>query len=132
MTMSLGGVIEFLRYQFSFNWYKLRKFNNIYFFDKEKIKDNRIIGWWTWSWSRLWSHCSWINNKVLSSKPAQGEVYSIQLYVIKFVSDLHQVDCFLQVLRFPSPIKLIPQYNWNIAESGVKHHYPKAPKWHSL
>jgi len=30
-------------------------------------------------------------------------VYSIQLYVIQFVSYLHQVGCFL---RFPPPIKL--------------------------
>jgi hypothetical protein len=36
-----------------------------------------------------------------------GEVYSIQHYVIKFVGDLQQVDGFLQVLRFPPPIKLI-------------------------
>ena len=35
-----------------------------------------------------------------------GEVYSIQLYVIKFVSDLLQVDGFLWVLKFPPPIKL--------------------------
>jgi hypothetical protein len=35
-----------------------------------------------------------------------GEVYSIQHYVIKFVSDLRQGSGFLQVLRFPSPIKL--------------------------
>ena len=33
-------------------------------------------------------------------------VYSIQNYVIKFVSDLRQVGDFLQVLRFPPPIKL--------------------------
>jgi hypothetical protein len=32
-----------------------------------------------------------------------GEVYSIQCYVIKFVSDLRQVVGFLQVLRFPPP-----------------------------
>jgi hypothetical protein len=48
-----------------------------------------------------WSHGSWINNylwnhyqsepvttKVVSSNPVHGEVYSIQHYVIKFVSDL--------------------------------------------
>jgi len=35
-----------------------------------------------------------------------GEVYSIQHYVIKFVSDLRQVGGFLRVLRFPPPIKL--------------------------
>ena len=28
------------------------------------------------------------------------------MYVIKFVSDLRQVSAFLQVLRFPPPIKL--------------------------
>ena len=35
-----------------------------------------------------------------------GEVYSIQRCVIKFVSDLRQVDGFLPALQFPSPIKL--------------------------
>jgi hypothetical protein len=35
-----------------------------------------------------------------------GEVYSIQLYVIKFGSDLRQVGGFLQVLQFPPPINL--------------------------
>jgi hypothetical protein len=44
--------------------------------------------------------------KVVSSNLAHGEVYSIQHYVIKFVSDLRQVGGFLPVVRFPSPIKL--------------------------
>ena len=35
------------------------------------------------------------------------EVYSIQHYVITFVSDLRQGGGFLRVLRFPLPIKLI-------------------------
>ena len=35
-----------------------------------------------------------------------GEVYSIQHYVTKFVSDLRQVDGFLGVLWFPPPKKL--------------------------
>jgi len=26
------------------------------------------------------------------------------------------------VLRFPPPVKLTPQYNWNIVESGIQHH----------
>jgi hypothetical protein len=53
-------------------------------------------------------------------------VYSIPHYVIKFVSDLRQVSGFLRVLRFPPPIK--PQrYNWNIVESGIKHHTPNTP-----
>jgi hypothetical protein len=37
---------------------------------------------------------------------AYGNVHSIQHYVMKFVSDLRQVVDFLQVLRFPPPIKL--------------------------
>ena len=46
-----------------------------------------------------------IETKVVSSTPAHGEVYSIQRYVIKFVSNL-QVHGFLWVLRFPPQIKL--------------------------
>ena len=46
-----------------------------------------------------------IITKVVSSNPVHGEVCSIQHYVIKFVSDLQQVSGFLQVLRFPPPIK---------------------------
>jgi hypothetical protein len=42
----------------------------------------------------------------MSSNPIQAEVYSIQHYVMKFVSDLRQVDGFHRVLRFPSQIKL--------------------------
>ena len=62
-----------------------------------------------------------------SNVGAYGEVYSIQHYVIKFVSDLRQLDGFLRGLRFPPPIKLTTTiYNWNIVESGVKCHklYP--------
>ena len=33
-------------------------------------------------------------------EPRSGEVYSIQHYVIKFVSDLRQVSDFLRLLRF--------------------------------
>ena len=43
---------------------------------------------------------------VVSSNPAPGEVYSIQHYVIKCVSDLRQVGGFLRVLRFHPSIKL--------------------------
>jgi hypothetical protein len=42
----------------------------------------------------------------VSMNPVHGEVYLIQHYVIKFVSDLRQVGDFLRVLRFPPPIKL--------------------------
>jgi hypothetical protein len=44
-----------------------------------------------------------ITINIVSLNPAHGEVYSIQHYVIKFVSDLRQVGCFL---RLPPPIKL--------------------------
>jgi hypothetical protein len=47
-----------------------------------------------------------ITTKVVTSNPAHGEVYSIQHYVMKFVSDLRQVGGFPLVLRFPPPIKL--------------------------
>jgi len=57
-----------------------------------------------------------IKTKVTSLNPAHGEVYSIQHYVIKFVSDLWQVGGFLQVLWFPPPIKLTTtiyiKYSW--------------------
>ena len=44
------------------------------------------------------------------------------------VCDLQEICGFLRVLRFPPPIKLtamIYMWNWNIVESGVKHHNPK-------
>ena len=47
-----------------------------------------------------------ITTEVVSSNPTHGEVYSIQHYVIKFVSDLWQVGGFLRVFRFTPPIKL--------------------------
>jgi hypothetical protein len=47
-----------------------------------------------------------ITTKIVSSNRAHGEVYSIQHYVIKFVSDLRQVGGFLRVFLFPPPIKL--------------------------
>ena len=51
---------------------------------------------------------------------AHGEVYSIQHYVIKFVSDLRGVCGFLRVLLFPTSINWSSRYFWNVVESGVK------------
>ena len=48
----------------------------------------------------------YINSSFLSSNPVHGEVYSIQHYVIKFVSDLRKVGGFLRILLFPPPIQL--------------------------
>ena len=47
-----------------------------------------------------------ITTKVVSSNLTNGEVYSIQHYVIKFVIDMCQIGGFLRVLWFPPPIKL--------------------------
>ena len=47
-----------------------------------------------------------ITTKVVSSNPVHDELYSIQHYVTKFVSDLMQVGGFLWVLRFSPQIKL--------------------------
>jgi hypothetical protein len=44
-----------------------------------------------------------ITTKVLRLNPTHGEVYLIQHYVIKFVSDLWEISGFF---RFPPPIKL--------------------------
>ena len=65
-----------------------------------------------------------ITTNVVSSNPIHGEVYLIQYYVIKFVSDLRQVCGFIRVLQFPPSIKLTATKNWNIVESGAKHHKP--------
>ena len=44
--------------------------------------------------------------KVVSLNPPHGEVYSIQHYVIKLVSDLSHAGGFHWVVRHPPPIKL--------------------------
>ena len=51
---------------------------------------------------QLWS----ITTKVVSLNPVHDEVYSIQHYVIKFVSDVQQGGGVLRIVRFPPPIKL--------------------------
>ena len=47
-----------------------------------------------------------ITTEVVNSNPAQGDMYSTQHYVKKFVSDLRQVSDFLLAVRFPPQIKL--------------------------
>ena len=51
----------------------------------------------SWSWLNLQLPLKLVSitTKVVSSNPVHGEVYSIQHYVIKFVSDLRQVGGFL-------------------------------------
>ena len=58
---------------------------------------------------------SWCHTYKVASihvqNPADDEVYSIRHYVIKFVSDLRQVDGFSVSTHVPPPIKLIaPRY----------------------
>jgi hypothetical protein len=79
--------------------------------DNQRVIENRtnsslssyLLSSFLW-WSVLQSVP--ITTKVVSSNPTNDEVYSIQHYVIKFVSDLRQVGGFLRVLGFPLPIKL--------------------------
>jgi hypothetical protein len=47
-----------------------------------------------------------ITTKLVRSVHVHSEVYSIQHYVIKSVSDLRQIGGFPRVIRFPPPIKL--------------------------
>ena len=78
-----------------------------------------------------------ITTNIVSLNPTHGEVYSIQHYVIKFVSDLREVSCFLRVLLAPikltatillkvalNTLTLTPIYNGNIYLE-TKGHYEK-------
>jgi len=47
-----------------------------------------------------------LTTKVMSLNPVHDEVYLIQHYVMKFVSNLRQVGGFLWVLLIPPPTKL--------------------------
>ena len=51
-----------------------------------------------------------ITTKAVSSNPDHDCVFDTVL-CDKVVNDLRQVDGFLRVLRFPTPIKLTPRYN---------------------
>jgi hypothetical protein len=50
----------------------------------------------------------------MSLHPAHGDVYLIQHYVIKFVSDLRQVSGFLWVLCLIHQLNWPQRHNWNI------------------
>jgi hypothetical protein len=47
-----------------------------------------------------------ITTYFVSSIPTHGEVYLIQHFVHKFISEFRQVGGFCLVLRFPLPIKV--------------------------
>ena len=62
--------------------------------DDRHGRDRMIIGLIT-------THAiSTYHHKRCEFEPRTGEVYSIQHYMIKFVSDLRQVGSFFRVLRF--------------------------------
>ena len=46
------------------------------------------------------NNCDIITTEAMSLNPAHCEIYSIQYYVVHFVSDLRQVGRFIRVLRF--------------------------------
>jgi len=82
-----------------------------------------MIGWWLDL--QLPKQSVPMTSNVVSSNPANGEVYSIENYMIKFVSDLRQVGGFLRV----TPVSMANKTDRHditkkIVESGAKHHNP--------
>ena len=55
-------------------------------------RDRIAVGFTTTMY--ICNQCLYITTKIVSSNPAHGKVYSIQHYVIKFVSDFRQVCGF--------------------------------------
>jgi hypothetical protein len=77
---------------------------------------HRLVIWFITIWA-----ISAYHHQRCEIEPRTGEVYSVQHYVIKFVSDLRQVSGFLWLLRFPPPIKLKYCWKWcykNINQSN--------------
>ena len=69
-----------------------------------------------------------VSTYVVSSNTVHGEVFSIQHYVIQFVSDLRQVGGFFPSSSYLHQQNWPPRYNWNIVESGDKHHKLSNPQ----
>jgi hypothetical protein len=61
-----------------------------------------------------------ITTKIVSSNPIHGEVYSIQNYVIKFVSDLLQVCGFFRVLNNKTDCHDITEILLKVALNTIK------------
>jgi hypothetical protein len=62
--------------------------------------DHHMIFWWPSSTHHQNIRNITLISKVVSSNPADGEAYSTQYHVIKFVSDMRQVSGFLRVFRY--------------------------------
>jgi hypothetical protein len=65
-----------------------------------------------------------ITTNNVSSSPVHVEVYSIQHYVIKFVSDCDGSVVLSVYFDYLHKLNWPPWYNSNIVDSGVKHHKP--------
>jgi hypothetical protein len=99
----------------------------------------------SWSWSRSYSSSIYnylcnlgVSLLKLSSIPVHGEVYSIQHYVIKFVTDMRQIGGFLEVMVFKATFNNISCISWRSVllaeETGVprENHRPAACHWQTL
>ena len=75
---------------------KFRKFN------KQKITNLKLEGPYhdNTLTNKDKNNCDMITTKAMSLKPAHGEIYSIQYYVVNFVSDLRQVSGCIRVVLF--------------------------------
>ena len=66
-----------------------------------------------------------ITTKVVSSNPARGKVFWLQLYVIKVYQRLVAGQWLLwERLFLLHQYNWQPQYEWNIVEGGAKYHNP--------
>jgi hypothetical protein len=66
-----------------------------------RSRDRMVVGFTT-----AYPISAYHHYNVASSNSAHGEVYSVQHYVMQFVSDLWKVCSFNRVLQFHPPIKL--------------------------
>jgi hypothetical protein len=78
---------------------------------KSMILDTSFTDFILWSCDYILWSCDYLLGYQWCCEFESRSGRGVQHYVIKFVSDLQQVNGFLWVLRFPPPIKLI-----------VKHH----------
>ena len=83
------------------NFYFSSNFSRFFF----TVKNKKIKKIWYYGFITAYAISAY-HHKCGVFQPSAGEVYLIQHYVIKFVSDLWQVSGFLRVLRCPPTIKL--------------------------
>jgi hypothetical protein len=76
----------------------------------------------SWTYNNQCNQC--LSPLTLWVQILSDEVYLIQHYVIKFVSDLGRSVVFSRYSDFLHQYNWPPRYNWNIVESGIKHHNP--------